>query len=143
MGKKGEFGFDTEISKKSKIKDDKINNMVMSALREQFKPEFLNRIDDIIIFHSLDTKQIRQIVNLQIVAVEKRLKKQKIHIKVSDKAKDWLAKKGFDENLGARPLKRVIQTELLDKLAMLIVEKKITEGKEIKVEVVQGELKII
>ncbi len=143
IGKKGEFGFETNKDKTNRTKDDKINKLVMPILKEQFKPEFLNRIDDIIIFHSLSSKQIRKIVDLQIMAVENRLKKQKINIKVSDKAKDWLAKKGFDENLGARPLKRVIQTELLDKLAMLIVEKKITEGKEIKVEVVQGELKII
>jgi len=142
MGKKGEFGFDTDKDNKSKTKDDKINNMVLSALREQFKPEFLNRIDDIIIFHSLTPKQIRRIVDLQITAVENRLKKKKINIKVSDKAKDWLAKKGFDENLGARPLKRVIQTELLDKLAMLIVEKKVHEGSEVKVEVVKNNIEI-
>ncbi|EKE06982.1 MAG: hypothetical protein ACD_18C00221G0007 [uncultured bacterium] len=143
MGKKGEFGFDaTTNNKKTEEKSAKINNMVMSALKEQFKPEFLNRIDDIIIFHSLSPKQIRQIVNLQIQAIEKRLKKQKIFINVSDKAKDWLAKKGFDENLGARPLKRVIQTELLDKLAMQIVEKKVHEGSEVKIEVVKGEIDI-
>ena len=143
MGKKGEFGFDaTTNNKKTEEKSAKINNMVMSALKEQFKPEFLNRIDDIIIFHSLSPKQIRQIVNLQIQAIEKRLKKQKIFINVSDKAKDWLAKKGFDENLGARSLKRVIQTELLDKLAMQIVEKKVHEGSEVKIEVVKGEIDI-
>ena len=114
----------------------------MSALKENFKPEFLNRIDDIIIFHSLTPKQIRNIVDLQLDKVETRLQKQKIAIKISTKAKDWLAKKGYDETLGARPLKRVIQTELLDKLAMLIVEKKVSAGSEVKVDVVKNKIEI-
>jgi len=142
IGKKGEFGFDTEKDKKSKSKDDKIKSMVMSALKENFKPEFLNRIDDIIIFHSLTQKQIRNIVDLQLEKVENRLKKQKIEIQISTKAKDWLAKQGYDETLGARPLKRVIQTELLDKLAMLIVEKKVSATSKVKVDVVKNKIEI-
>jgi len=141
MGKRGEFGFG-EKKKNSSVSQEMVNDRIMSALKEQFRPEFLNRIDDIIIFHPLKEEQIRSIVDLQLEIVMKRLEKQKIKLKLSDKAKDWLAKKGYDENLGARPLKRVIQTELLDKLAMKIIEKSVNEGDTVSVDVAKDVLKI-
>jgi len=108
---------------------------VMDALKEHFKPEFLNRIDDIIIFHPLSREQVRSIVDLQMQLVAERLDTQKITLVISDDAKEWLAKKGYDANLGARPLKRVIQHELLDKLAMQIIEGKFVEGDTVNVAV--------
>jgi len=107
----------------------------MEGLKEHFKPEFLNRIDEIITFHPLDKKEIRSIVDLQLARVGKRLTEQRITLDVSTKAKDWLAKKGYDPQMGARPLKRLIQTELLDTLALDILEGKIEEGKTVKVDV--------
>ncbi len=141
MGKKGEFGFG-EKKNGTLVSEKMINDRIMSALREQFKPEFLNRVDDIIIFHPLKEEQIRAIVDLQLAIITRRLEKQKIKLSVTDKAKDWLAKKGYDENLGARPLKRVIQTELLDKLALEIIEKKISEGDTVAVDAAKDGLKI-
>lgn len=144
MGKHGEFGFGEKKkgSNTSKQVEEVVNKKIFDALREQFKPEFLNRVDEIIVFHPLKEDQIRSIVDLQLAHVMKRLEKQKIKLEVTDKAKDWLAKKGYDENLGARPLKRVIQTELLDKLAMKIIEKNVNEGDIVTVDVTKDGLKI-
>lgn len=144
FGRTGEFGFEAKKDGKkgSLMKEEKIREKVMDALREHFKPEFLNRVDDIIIFHALHEQQIRSIVDLQLERVVKRLLKQKITINTNDKVKHFLAKRGYDENLGARPLKRVIQTELLDKLAMAIIEKKINEGDRVEVDVVKDKIEI-
>ncbi|HCM53538.1 MAG TPA: type VI secretion system ATPase TssH, partial [Candidatus Magasanikbacteria bacterium] len=135
MGQRGELGFQ-ETGKKSKAQEeDRMKEKVMEGLKEHFKPEFLNRIDEIITFHPLDKPEIRSIVDLQLARVGKRLTEQRITLDVSAKAKDWLAKKGYDPQMGARPLKRLIQTELLDKLALDILEGKIAEGRTVKVDV--------
>ncbi|OIO20257.1 MAG: ATP-dependent chaperone ClpB [Candidatus Magasanikbacteria bacterium CG_4_9_14_0_2_um_filter_41_10] len=135
MGQRGEFGFQEKGKKTKEQEQDKLKTKVMEGLKEHFKPEFLNRIDEIITFHPLDKKEIRSIVDLQLARVGKRLTEQRITLDVSTKAKDWLAKKGYDPQMGARPLKRLIQTELLDKLALDILEGKIVEGKTIKVDI--------
>jgi ATP-dependent Clp protease ATP-binding subunit ClpA len=114
----------------------------MEALRDKFRPEFLNRVDEIIMFHPLDKKQIREIVDLQLELVAKRLAEKKITIEVTKKAKDWLAEKGYDPNLGARPLKRIIQTELLDALAMEIIDGVIEEGQDVEVDIEKNKLKL-
>lgn len=114
----------------------------MEALKEHFRPEFLNRIDEIIMFHPLEEMQIRSIVDLQIERVQQRLWDKHITIDISARAKDWLGKKGFDPELGARPLKRVLQSELLDELAMQIIEGKINEGDTVKVDVDKEKLVI-
>jgi ATP-dependent Clp protease ATP-binding subunit ClpB len=134
MGKAGEFGFGSDKNNGSKGNEEKIKEKVMSALKDHFRPEFLNRIDDIIMFHPLDQTQIRSILDLQIEIVSRRLEEKKIKINVTEKAKDWLGKKGYDPNLGARPLRRVIQTELLDKLSMDIIEGKIVTGDEVQID---------
>ncbi len=135
MGRRGEFGFSDGKKASVQKQEENMKEKVMEALKDHFKPEFLNRIDEIIVFHPLDQKQIRHIVDLQIDLVAKRLSEQKIILEVNDKAKDWLGKKGYDANLGARPLKRVIQTELLDPLSMLIIEGKIKDGHTVNITV--------
>ena len=115
---------------------------VHTVLRHNFKPELLNRIDEIIIFESLTLEEITQIVDLQIIALQKRLDDRKIKITISEKAKEHLAKCGYDPNFGARPLKRYIQNTIENKLAMLLMEGKIKEGAEIKVDVKDGEIVI-
>jgi ATP-dependent Clp protease ATP-binding subunit ClpC len=85
------------------------------------------------VFHSLNEKNIAKIVELQLEQVQTRLMEQKVHLEIADSAKKYLAKKGFDENYGARPLKRLIQTEILDELAMNLIEKKFKNGDKIKV----------
>ena len=104
---------------------------VMDAVKAHFKPEFLNRIDELIIFHSLALEQIKAIVEIQVKKLEQRLLERRIQLKMTEKAKEWLAKEGFDPAYGARPLKRVIQKGIQDKLAMKLLEGKFKEGSTI------------
>lgn len=138
MGKKGEFGFDAVSSKTPKIREDRIKEKIMQELKNHFKPEFLNRVDEIITFHPLDEKQIRKIVDLQLDRIKERLEKKKIGLDVSKKAKDWLGKKGYDPDMGARPLKRVIQSEVLDELAIEMIEDKVNSGDTVTVDIEKG-----
>lgn len=108
---------------------------VMDAVKAHFKPEFLNRIDELIIFHSLGISEIKAIVEIQIEKLEKRLSEKRIRLEMTEKAKEWLAREGFDQAYGARPLKRVIQKEIQDKLAMKILEGKFKEGSTVRVDV--------
>jgi ATP-dependent Clp protease ATP-binding subunit ClpA len=112
----------------------------MAALKENFRPEFLNRIDEIIIFNYLSKSEIRKIVDLELERVSQRLKDKKITIEVTKSAKELLAEKGFDPNLGARPLKRVIQRLLLDPLSLEIVSGKIKEGEKIIADLENGKI---
>lgn len=98
---------------------------VMGELKKEFKPEFLNRIDEIIVFHKLEEKQIRKIVDILIANVAKLLKSQNIELEVDDTAKDLVAKKGTDQAYGARPLKRAIQTMIEDKIAEAMLDDKV------------------
>jgi len=108
---------------------------VTEAVRAQFKPEFLNRIDELIIFHGLWLKEIKAIVEIQMKRLQKRLSEKRIHLELSEKSKEWIAKEGFDSAYGARPLKRVIQKEIQDKLAIKILEGRFKEGDTVTVDV--------
>ncbi len=119
-------------SKESEIKS--LKDKVMDALKESFRPEFLNRVDEVIIFNYLSQEEIKKIVELEISKVYNRLRNKKIEIKVLEAAKDFLAKAGFDPNFGARPLKRVIQREVLDPLSLKIVSGELKEGQSIVVD---------
>ena len=111
-------------------------------VKKAFRPEFINRLDQIIVFSSLSREMIQEIVGLQLKQLENRLKKQKLKIKVSEEAKKVLAEKGYDPEFGARPLKRVIQDLILDEVALLIVEKKLKPGDIIQVGVKNGQIKV-
>ncbi len=113
---------------------------VMEALRATFKPEFLNRIDEIIIFNSLGPEEIKKIVDIQIGLLAKRLEPQKITIELTPAAKDLLAKTGFDPVYGARPLKRTIQHLIQDPLATKILEGSIKEGDHVVIDSKDGEI---
>lgn len=106
---------------------------VMEALRAHFRPEFLNRIDETVVFNPLGQEQVAEIVKVQIATIEKRLSEKRIKLEIDAKGIQWLGEKGFDPAYGARPLKRVIQTELLNPLARLILEHKINPGDTVKV----------
>ena len=106
---------------------------VMSALRAQFAPEFLNRIDEIIIFNPLGKEEIKKIVDIQLSEINQRLKEKDLKLEYSEKVKNYLAEKGFDPDYGARPLKRVIQREILDSLAKNLLEGKFKEGAKIRI----------
>jgi len=113
---------------------EEMRRRVMEAVKTQFKPEFLNRIDELVIFHSLGIEEIKAIVEIQVKKLEKRLLERGIGLKMTEKAKEFLSKKGFDPAYGARPLKRVIQKEIQDKLAIRILEGKFKEGDTVTVD---------
>ncbi len=107
---------------------------VMSAVRASFKPEFLNRLDDVIIFDSLTTAELTQIVDIQVARLGKRLSARRLTLTVTPAAKDWLALTGFDPVFGARPLRRLVQSAIGDKLAKGLLTGTITDGDEVIVD---------
>lgn len=115
---------------------------VTKALRATFKPEFLNRVDDIVIFHALSKKEIASIVKIQLRALERRLAERKIFLEFDDGAIELLADQGFDPLYGARPLKRVIQTDLQNVLARKIIAKEIGAGDKVRVKAEKGSIAI-
>jgi len=119
---------------------EQIKQKIREALRAHFRPEFLNRIDEIIVFNRLTQEDIKKIVDIQIGIVQKRLSEKKIEFFLTPKAKEFLAEKGYDPLFGARPLKRVIQREVLDPLAMKILEGEFKEGDYIKVDFPDGKV---
>ncbi len=127
------FGFQGERSEDGNSETE-MRSKVQASLKEQFKPEFLNRIDELIIFHPLGKKVLEKIVELQLEIVQKRLTEKNIKLKISKEVKEYISNKGFDVVYGARPLKRVIQNEILDELALEIIEKKIDSGDTVKVQ---------
>ena len=112
---------------------DEMRSLVLKALQKQFRPEFLNRVDDLILFHSLRKQELRKIVAIQIRRVEKRLTDQKIRLDITDAAIDFIAESGYDPVYGARPLKRAIQRLLENPIATKILETTFTEGGTIQV----------
>jgi len=123
------------IQEVGNMENDEIRERVMAALRDRFRPEFLNRIDDIIVFIKLGIEEIKQIVELQLAELKSRLEQKKIGLTLTDDAKDKLATQGFDPVYGARPLRRTIQRAILDPLAMQLLEGKFTEGDTVEVDV--------
>jgi ATP-dependent Clp protease ATP-binding subunit ClpB len=122
--------------------DAQIQEAVMTELRQHFRPEFLNRLDDMVVFHQLGRDQLRSIVDIQLRRFEKRLRERELPLQVDDDAKDLLGNLGYDPIYGARPLKRVIQRYLENPLAELILAGKFLPGDTVHVRTVDGELKI-
>jgi ATP-dependent Clp protease ATP-binding subunit ClpB len=106
---------------------------VMEALRAHFRPEFLNRIDEIIFFHALTREDLKRIIDIQIAGLVRRLEERKIHVELTDAAKELLVREGYDPTYGARPLKRTIQRRVLDPLAMRVLEGDFSEGDTVAV----------
>jgi ATP-dependent Clp protease ATP-binding subunit ClpB len=121
---------------------DKVREQVMEVVRAAFRPEFLNRIDDILLFHRLTRIQMTGIVEIQLKRLEQLLADRKMTLELDDKAKTWLANAGYDPVYGARPLKRVIQRELQNPLAGMILEGRLAPGAKIRVGVKDGKLAI-
>ncbi|HUH07131.1 MAG TPA: AAA family ATPase, partial [Egibacteraceae bacterium] len=120
--------------------EDVIRERVMAAVREHFRPEFLNRLDEMLIFHRLDKADLRRIVDVQLGRVRERFAQQDLSLELTDAAKDWLAERGYDPVFGARPLKRVLRKELEDKVALALLDGRIEPGQTIKADVADGEL---
>jgi ATP-dependent Clp protease ATP-binding subunit ClpB len=108
--------------------EEEVRDRVMQALREAFRPEFLNRIDETLIFHRLSEEHIGRIVDIQLESVRKRLEERKLTLELSEAAKSALAKEGYDPAYGARPLKRVIQRRVVDPLSRKILSGEFREG---------------
>jgi ATP-dependent Clp protease ATP-binding subunit ClpC len=121
---------DEEVERRHKQMKTRIDD----ELKKMFRPEFLNRIDAVVTFKSLTTEQVRQIVDLLLAQVSKRLTEQDVHLEVTMAAKDWLAKEGFDRTYGARPLRRVITTRIEDPLSEQLLQRKFTKGDTILVD---------
>jgi len=119
--------------------DEGTRRLVMDALRDHFRPEFLNRIDEIIFFHALGREHLKRIIDIQIAGLMKRLEERKIHVELTDKAKEQLVRDGYDPAYGARPLKRTIQRRVLDPLALRVLEGDFLEGDTIAVDVGTGD----
>ncbi|HEX7020034.1 MAG TPA: AAA family ATPase, partial [Gemmatimonadaceae bacterium] len=113
---------------------------VMDAVRLHFRPEFINRIDEIVVFHSLDREHLRSIVDIQLSRLARRLEDRKIRLELTGAAKDLLIEEGYDPAYGARPLKRTIQRKLLDPLALKVLEGHFGEGDTIRIDASGGEL---
>ena len=114
----------------------------MAELKKQFRPEFINRIDDIIVFHKLTDEDIGQIIEIMLKQVQKRLKEQEYNVEIDKSVKDLVAKKGIDTNYGARPLKRAIQSNVEDKIAEAILDGKIIPHKKVKIIAENDEVKV-
>jgi ATP-dependent Clp protease ATP-binding subunit ClpB len=120
--------------------DEGTRREVMDALRAHFRPEFLNRVDEIIFFHALGREHMKRIIDIQIAGLMKRLEDRKIHVQLTDAAKELLVQEGYDPTYGARPLKRTIQRRVLDPLALRVLEGEFVEGDAITVDVAAGAL---
>jgi ATP-dependent Clp protease ATP-binding subunit ClpB len=128
------IGFNADDEKpNSKIRQEEMKNKIDSILKKNFKLEFLNRIDETVLFQNLTPKALEKIVDLELIKIEKRLANKNINLKIGVKVKKMLAEKGYDITFGARPLKRIIQNLILDELALEIIEGKINEGAKVKI----------
>jgi ATP-dependent Clp protease ATP-binding subunit ClpB len=114
---------------------------VLDVLRAHFRPEFLNRVDEIIVFHALSRDEMRTIIDIQLRGLMKRLEERKIHVELTERAKDLLIAEGYDPMYGARPLKRALQRRVLDALAMRVLQGEFREGDRIRIDASGGELK--
>ncbi|EEU43070.1 uncharacterized protein NECHADRAFT_95575 [Fusarium vanettenii 77-13-4] len=125
--------------------DSGTREMVMNALRNYFLPEFLNRINSVVIFNRLTRREIRKIVDIRLGEIQKRLEDngRKVHIDVSSEAKDYLGKSGYSPAYGARPLSRLIEKEVLNKLAILILRNNIRDGEYARVELIDGKIVVL
>ena len=142
---KNVLGFSQSATDKEKGEEkeyEDIKKDVMAELKKQFRPEFINRIDDIIVFHKLTDEDIKQIIDIMLKQVQKRLKEQEYNVEIDESVKELVAKKGVDNNYGARPLKRAIQSIVEDKIAEAILDGKIVPHKKAKIIAENDEVKV-
>ena len=136
------LGFNYEHSNEAKNQQANLKEKILEALKNHFRPEFLNRIDEIIIFNPLTHKDIEKIVDLQLEKVINRLLAKDIRLEISSEAKNYLAQKGYDPNYGARPLKRLIEKEILDPLAEKIINNELKGKQKVSVQVKNNKLEL-
>ncbi len=128
------------ISALANANSDTMKKELDRVLKQYFRPEFINRLDDVIVFHHLSKENIARIVDLQIALIQERLKDKKIFFSISANIKEYLAEQGYSPDFGARPLKRVIQKEILNSLAVKLLKGSFSEGDQIHVDLVDGKI---
>jgi ATP-dependent Clp protease ATP-binding subunit ClpB len=116
------------------LTDDQRREAVLAVVRSHFKPEFLNRLDDVVVFHALAAQELKSIVDIQLSRLAKRLGDRRLALEVTDPARDWLASNGYDPVYGARPLRRLIQSAIGDRLAKALLSGDIHDGDRIVVD---------
>jgi len=116
------------------LPDELKRDAVMGIVRDHFKPEFLNRLDDIVVFESLTTEDLTKIVDIQLGALQQRLATRRLTLEVTDAAREWLALNGFDPLYGARPLRRLVQTSIGDALAKALLAGQVRDGQTVRVD---------
>jgi len=134
------IGAELLVNQKEGEDTDAVADLVMAEVRQKFRPEFLNRLDDIILFHRLQRSDMGKIVDIQMERLRKLLVDRKITLELNDQARSWLANRGYDPAYGARPLKRVIQRHVQDPLAEQILAGRIKDGETVKITVREGDL---
>ena len=127
------MGFAASEESSAKAKEEEYRNRIQESLRSRFRPEFLNRLDEIIIFNALDKKVISQIVEIQLKQLTEHLKGRGMKLAIDSSAKKYITEHGFDPEYGARPIKRLIQKAILDNLADRIIKGEIKDGSKIRV----------
>jgi ATP-dependent Clp protease ATP-binding subunit ClpC len=134
------FSVKTEESKRAEDQYEKMKDKVLTAMKNVFRPEFLNRLDATIVFHGLSREHIRMIVDNEMKVVEGQLQAKDVTLEMTDAAKDWIGEKGFDPVFGARPLRRVIQNEVEDRLSEALLEERFHAGDTVRIDVENGEM---
>tara|TARA_B100000686_G_scaffold99240_1_gene106340 strand:- start:301 stop:2826 length:2526 start_codon:yes stop_codon:yes gene_type:complete len=136
------FSLEADGAKARKKSYEAMKDKVLNEVKQFFRPEFLNRIDAQVVFHALSEEHIREIVDLMILDLEKQLSEKQITIEVTNEARDYIGREGYDETYGARPLRRVIQNLIEDKLSDLILDGTVEEGNDVLVDFVGDEISI-
>jgi len=124
----GPLGFEANEKKEEEKQESEMRERIEKELRNNFKPEFLNRLDETIIFHPLSKEVLARIVDIQLTRTKKQMKERNIKLRIGKGVKEFIAERGYDANFGARPLKRAIQKHILDPLAKKLIEKGITDA---------------
>ena len=139
---KKHLGFSSENSNQTEKEYESTKKEVMSELKKGFRPEFINRIDEIIVFHKLTEKELNEIIDIMLNQIKKRISEKNIKLEIDKKAKELIIKKGTDTNYGARPLRRAIQNMIEDKLAEEILEGNLKSGDTAKITAKDEEIEI-
>ncbi len=136
----GTLGF---LQKSGNAEDIEANKKIEKSLKDTFRPEFLNRVDEVIIFSPLSLEQMYEIVDLQLLEIKQRLDEHGLKISLSKKAREWLAKEGYDPSFGARPLQRTLQKQIESPLSIKLLSGNFKEGDEVLVDLDEKEETII
>src|SRR3989442_6737029 len=134
------FSTQTDASKAASHEYDKMKEKVLNAMKNVFRPEFINRLDSTVVFHALTKEHIRLIVENEMKGIEKQLTAKGVTLEMTPEALDWIGEKGYDVVFGARPLRRVIQNEIEDRLSEALLEERFTSGDTVKIDVQNDEI---